>query len=90
MLEWLKPKKRTFTEGLDTVVTDERVDVEHKSTGRTYSFNIGSTTDGKWFALTDETQKPKFCFEAVDRDDAYARGVEALNFYFKHLDTEGL
>jgi hypothetical protein len=86
---FFKPKtKHKFSDVLETVITDERIDVEHKETGDVYSFNIGHTSGGRWFALTDEKQVPKFCFEASDRDDAYARGVEGMNFYFTYIDTK--
>jgi hypothetical protein len=96
MLDWFtnlfKPKKteKQFLGEVTTVITDERIDLDHKGTGKSYSFWIGHTTDNQWFAITDETQSPRFCLDAEDRDEAYTRGVAALNSYFKYLDTKNV
>lgn len=93
MLDWLwnwfkpKAKDHRFLD-VTTVTTEERIDIEHKISGDTYSFYVATSSDGKWYAITDETQTPKFCLVADDRDEAYTRGVDALNSYFTHLDAK--
>jgi hypothetical protein len=92
MFDWIidyfkpKPKPKTFLGDTTIVITDERIDLEHKGTEQIYSFWIAHSADGAWYAITDETQNPKFCLVVEDRDQAYSRGVEALNSYFTYLD----
>lgn len=73
---------------LDTITTEETVELEHKATGNRYRFSIGKTSSGQYFALTDPEQRPKFCFPADDRDDAYTKGVDAINFYMENVLTD--
>jgi hypothetical protein len=70
---------------LETITTEETVALEHKASGKVYKFSIGKTSSGTYFALTDPEQRPKFCFEADDRDDAYQKGVDAINFYMENV-----
>ena len=88
LIDFFKPKKptKTFLGETTTVITEERIELAHDD--QTYSFFIGSSSDGQWFAITDETQSPKFCLVAEDRDDAQTRGIEALNSYFKYLESK--
>lgn len=89
MLGFLKKTSKTTSapRELETITTEETVALEHKATGNVYKFSIGKTSGGVYYALTDPEQRPKFCFEADDRDDAYQKGVDAINFYMENVLT---
>lgn len=85
---WRKKPKRDFSK-METIVTEEAITLEHKSTGKTFSFSIGKDSNGQYWCLTDPSQRPKFCFEADDRDDAYQMGVDAINFFMESQLDDG-
>jgi predicted RNase H-like HicB family nuclease len=45
------------------------------------SYNIGQTTNGKYYAMI--TEPPYFCFETAELDDATKNAEDALREYDK-------
>lgn len=67
-----------------TITTEESITLEHKATGRTFTFSVGKDDNGTFYALTDPEQRPKFCFTAETYDEAATKGVDAINFYIEN------
>lgn len=73
------------------VSSSESVSVQHRESGKTYTFYIGEQEDGSWLAFTYNSiasLEPRFCLECDDRDDALTAGYAAVRFHIMDLNSK--
>lgn len=82
---WRQKKKDTFIpQDRLTITTEESITLQIKASGQNFTFSIGKDDNGTYYALTDPYIIPKFCFPAETRDEAYTKGIDAVNFYIEN------
>lgn len=79
---WRQKKSPKIPKEHLTVKTEECITLTLPN-GNQISFSLGVDENGTWYALTDPQLIPKFCFQAETRDEAYTKGVDAIDFYAK-------
>lgn len=81
---WRQKKSPKIPKERLTVKTDECITLELPN-GNQISFSLGVDENGTWYALTDPHIIPKFCFQAESKDEAYIKGVDAINYYIENV-----
>lgn len=81
---WRKKPPKVPQERL-TITTEESITLEIRATGNQITFSLGKDENGTWYALTDPHVIPKFCFSAESKDEAYTKGVDAINYYIENV-----
>lgn len=78
---WRQKKSPKIPKDRLTVTTQECITLTIPASGQQISFSLGTDENGTWYALTDPHIIPKFCFQAETREEAYTKGVDAINYY---------